>query len=92
MKMQCTLHAKANQYAEDGFDYHIFHHTDMTSCGYTACDTVEVEFNLPPREVLTKGVVEAYRAEQQRIRAEAQSNVTQIEEAIQRLLCLEHKT
>ena len=91
MKMKCTLHAQADKYAEGGFSFSVFHEDDMTSCGYVACDTVEVEFKEPPRDVLAKGAVAAYRAEQERIRAEAQSKVALLDEMIQKLLCLEHK-
>ena len=59
MKMKCTLHAQADKYAEGGFSFSVFHEDDMTSCGYVACDTVEVEFKEPPRDVLTKGAVES---------------------------------
>ena len=90
-RMQCTLHSKVDQYEDDGFSYHVFSHEDMTSCGYTALSTIEVEFDLPPRDVLIAGAVAAYREEQKRIRAEAQIKVTQLDDAIQRLLCIEHK-
>ena len=35
--------------------------------------------------------IDALRKEQKRIQAEAQNKITQIEEHIQSLLCLEHK-
>ena len=92
MKIKCTLHAQIDKYGEDGFSYHVFKHEDMTSCGYVACDTVEVEFDDPPRDALVNGAVEACRKEQQRIRAEAQSKVSAIDDEIQRLLCIENKS
>jgi len=91
MKIKCTLHAMADKYAEGGFSFKVFNHDDMTSCGYVACDTVEVEFAEPPMEVLVNGAVSAYRKEQERIRAEAQSKVAKLDEEIQKLLCIEHK-
>lgn len=85
------MHAQADKYAEGGFSYSVFSHANMASCGYVACDTVEVEFNEPPRDVLVNGAVAAYREEQQKIRAEAQSKVNALEEVIQRMLSIEHK-
>ena len=92
MKIKCTLHAQADRFADGGVSFHVFAHENMASCGYVACDTVEVEFDVPPRDVLIPGFVEAYRAEQQRIRAEAQSKVTLLDEEIQKLLALEDKS
>ena len=91
MKIKCTLHAQADKYAEGGFSFKVFNHDDMSSCGYVACDSVEVEFKEPPYEVLASGMVATYRKEQEKIRAESQSKIMLIEDAIQRLLCLEHK-
>ena len=91
MKIKCTLHARAEKYAEGGFSFTVFSQDDMTSCGYVACDTVEVEFAEPPREVLVNGAVAAYRKEQERIRAEAQSKVMRLDEEIQKLICIEYK-
>ncbi len=91
MKIQCTLHAHADKYAEGGFSFNVFSYDDMASCGYVACDTVEVEFKEPPMDVLVNGAVAAYRKEQERIRAEAHLKVMQLDEAIQKLLCIEHK-
>ena len=90
-KVKCTLHARPSEYSDDGLAFSVFDFDDASESGYTACDTVEVEFNLPPREVIVTGVIKTYRAEQDRIRAEAQAKVNNIEESIQRLLCLEHK-
>lgn len=91
MKIKCVLHSIPDKFTEGGFNFRVFDLEDMSSCGYTACDTQEVEFNVPPREVLVDGAVAAYRAEQQRIRAEAQGKVQALDEEIQKLLCLEHK-
>lgn len=90
-QVKVTLHAKADKYSDNGLAFSVFDHQDMSSYGYVACDTVEVEFDLPPGDVLVNGLVAAYRAEQTRIRAEAQAKITAIEETIQKMLCLEHK-
>ena len=91
MKVNCTLHARLNEYVEGGFTFSVFDCDDMSECGYVACDTVEVEFAEPPMEVLVNGAVSVYRKEQERIRAEAQSKVARLDEEIQKLLCIEHK-
>ena len=90
MKLPVTLHAYVADYEESGFGFIIFGHPSKSG-EYVVCDTVEVEFDCPDREVLVNGAVAAYRAEQQRIRAEAQQKVNGIEEAISKLLCIENK-
>ena len=92
VKKSCTLHASRSEYAEGGFTFSVSNHEDMQTYGYVACDTVLVEFNMPPREVLVNGAVAAYRAEQSRIRAEAQSKCVMLDEEIQKLLCIEDKS
>lgn len=91
MKIKCTLHATPDQYEEGGFAFHVFRHEDMSGCGYTALDTVEVEFTVPPRDVMVNGAIAAFRQKQREIRAEAEVKAKNIEEQIQRLLCIEHK-
>ena len=91
MKMKVTLHAQASQSEKSGFRYAVFNHEDMGSCGYTALQTIEVEFTDTDRSTLVSGAVAAFREEQKRIRAEAQSKVARLDEAIQSLLCIEHK-
>lgn len=91
MKVKCTLYAQADKYTEEGFSFSVFNCDSMESLGYVPCDSVEVEFKEPPREVLVNGAVAAYREEQARIKAEAQSKVALLDEEIQRLLCIEHK-
>jgi hypothetical protein len=91
MKIKCTLHAQADKYSDSGFSFTVFSHDDMSSAGYVACDTVEVEFKEPPIEALVNGAVATYRKEQERIRAEAHLKVMRLDEEIQKLLCLEHK-
>ena len=54
-------------------------------------DTATVQFDPLPNEVLASKTVEAYRAEQQRIRAEAQAKVMKLQDSIDAMLCLEHK-
>jgi hypothetical protein len=91
MKMKITLHAQPSKYEEGGFYYTVNTHEDMTSVGYMALDSVEVEFNVPPHEVMVNGAIAIYRAEQAKLRADAQEKVNGLEEEIQKLLCLENK-
>lgn len=92
MKVKCTLHAQASQWEEGGFSFHVYNREDMSSVGYVQLDTVEVEFKTPPRDVLVNGAVAAYRAEQSRLRAEVQVKCDQLDDAIQKLLCIEDKS
>ena len=92
MKISVTLHAQADRFAEGGVSFHAFCHEDMSNCGYVACDTQTVEFDVPPRDVLIPGFVAAYRKEQQKIRAEAESKVNRLDEEIQKLLAIEDKS
>lgn len=58
---------------------------------YTFVGEVEVEFDAPPNEALVAGSVAAWKAEQDRIQAEATLKVNQLQQAINDMLCLEHK-
>ena len=51
----------------------------------------EVEFDEPSIESLQSKTVAAYKLEQQRIRAEAHLRVAQLQESIDKMLCLENK-
>ena len=66
---------------------------DMSQYGYTLLETkqVSVEFEIADDFNLDAEEIKAMRAEQKRIQADAQMKLTQIEERIQSLLCIEHK-
>ncbi len=66
---------------------------DMREYGYTLIETkqVSVGFEIADDFSFDAEEIKAMRAEQKRIQAEAQMNVTRIEERIQSLLCIEHK-
>jgi len=51
----------------------------------------DIEFDAPPDETLQAGTVAAYRAEQQRIRAEAEAKVANLEQTIRDMQCIEDK-
>ncbi len=61
--------------------------------GYTMIEkkNVTVEFDIADDFSLDAEEIKAMRAEQKRIKAEAQLQVTRLEERIQSLLCIEHK-
>ena len=89
--MKVTLHAQPSPYAEDGFNFTAFSIDDLSGQGYIACDTVEVEFDLPPRDVLNSCAIKTYRDQQNAIRAKAQLEINRLEDAVQKLLCIAHK-
>ena len=66
---------------------------DMSEYGYTLIETqdLKVEFDIADDFNLDAEEIKAMRAEQKRIKAEAQMRVTRLEERIQSLLCIEHK-
>ena len=87
MKLKVYIGAQA-PYSGTEFMYSAFSF-DPSNMGYILVDEMEIEFNEPPRDVLVNGAISAYRAEQQKIRAEAQSKITLLDEKIQSLLALE---
>lgn len=90
MKVKGYIHAQYDEYEKE-YRFSIWTH-DMTSCqGYVLVEEVEIEFNAPPHEVLVNGTIAAYKAEQQKIRAEAESKVNRLQRAIDDLLCIEYK-
>ena len=90
MKLKGYIHAQYDDYEKE-YRFSVWS-MNMTSCqGYVFVDEVELEFTPPPHSALVNGTIEAYRAEQQKIRAEAESKVNMLQRAIDDLLCLEHK-
>lgn len=92
MKIKVYIHAA---YSEYDHEYHFqpWQH-DMSSqahCG-PMVGTVEFDFDPPPKEVLLKGQIEAYREQQKQVRAEAERMCNEIQGRINDMLCLEHKT
>lgn len=63
----------------------------LASSGYVKVQDVEVEFEPPPESVLVAGTVEAYRAQQQKLRADTQIAIQNLEQQIQNMLSIEHK-
>ena len=66
---------------------------DMSQYGYTLLETKQalIDFDISDDFSLDAEEIKAMRAEQKRILAESQKKVTELEERIQSLLCLEMK-
>ena len=92
MKLKAMVFASRQEWNEkEPWRFTMFG-ADMSEYGYTKVADIEVEFDAPPEEVLREGTIKAYRAEQQRLRAEMQLKLNAIEESIQKLLAIEDKS
>lgn len=91
-QIELFLHARKDW---EGKDYYSAFQSDMsgtTGFGFVvAKTTVDVDFEIPDDFNLNVEMVNALRKQQKSIQAEAQMKLTQIEDQIQRLLCIEHK-
>lgn len=69
------------------------HLCDMSEYGYIHIDKVQVpvEYDLPDEFNFTQAEIDGLLAKKRAIQAEAQLKLTQIDEQIQRLQCIEHK-
>jgi len=69
--------------------------TDMSGNKYFGSlvtkKTIDVEFDIPDDFNVNDELVKTLRKQQKTIQADAQMKLTQIEERIQSLLCIEHK-
>ena len=95
--VKAFIHAKIEQYfthisdgIKDRVGYAIFPF-DMTKNGYTLVKEIEVEFDEPGYKDVVAGTVQAMREKQAELRDEVNTKVANIEEQIQRLLCIENK-
>lgn len=85
-----VVHARINQFSEGGVDYSI-HSQDMSQYNMgIVVQEVEIEIDAAKNTDIVNGTVNAMRDQQKKKRAEAEKECTQIEEAIQRLLCIEN--
>ena len=90
MEIKAYVHAKWSTHAKE-YEYHVFAHDNMVSCGYIRVGG-ETVIQFEPHEAdMKNATIAAIRDEQQKIRAEAQSKFMQLEESIQSLLAIEHK-
>lgn len=87
MKIKAYVTAKWNSYSNK----YVFEAWpwSATSDGEINVHETEIEFDEPPREVLDAGTIKAYRAEQEKLKAETHVKLMRIEEAIQSLLAIE---
>ena len=92
IKSTMFVHAEKAYNGEDEFILSILA-CDMSKYGYVLLGAVEVsaDFDLPEDFNFTQAEIDSLRKEQKCIQAEAQKNITRIEEKIQSLLCIEHK-
>lgn len=92
LQIELLLHARENW--KGNIEYCAYQ-TDMsgtTGFGFVAAKTtIDVDFEIPDDFNLNVETVNALRKQQKSIQAEAQMKLTQIEDSIQRLLCIEHK-
>ena len=92
IKQKMFIHAVKDYSAEGSLKLNLMA-CDMSKYGYILIGEVEVsvDYDLPENFNFTQAEIDALRKEQKRIQAEAQNNITRIEEQIQSLLCIEHK-
>lgn len=89
MKIPVVIHAVWDEYTKT-FSFRAWP-TDMTSCGYIPCVNTEIEFDEPNHADLISGTIKVFKAEQEKIRAEATGKVTALQERIDDMLFIEHK-
>jgi hypothetical protein len=91
MQIKVYVHARYNDWEKD-WEFRPWS-TDMSETdGFGKCVAeVEVEFKAPPREVLVNGQITAWRAEQKKIRAEAEKSCNDLERQIGDIQCIEYK-
>lgn len=89
MKLPIYVYATYNEFTKN-WNYHTGP-AGMETEGWVPVAEKEVQFDTLPDEVLRAGTVAAYRAEQQRIRADAEQKAMRIEQTIGDMLCLEDR-
>lgn len=89
MKLKLYVHASWSE-IQKKWTFAAFN-CNMSSCGYTMLEQIEVDYDPPPDSVLIAGTINVFRAEQDRIRAESQSKVEALQRKIDDMLCIEYK-
>ena len=91
MKIKVYIHASYCEY-EKTYRFQVWGQ-DMSTVEHVGplVATEEVEFTPPPHDVLVNGTIEMYRAQQKKVRAEAERLNTELQERINNLLCIEYK-
>jgi len=92
IKSTMFVHAQKSYFGEEEFKLSLLA-CDMSKYGFILIGEVEVsvDYDLPDNFNYTQAGIDSLRKKQKRIQAEAQNNITRIEEQIQSLLCIEHK-
>lgn len=92
IKSTMFVHAQKPYFGKNEFKLSLLA-CDMSQYGYIFIGEVEVsvDYDLPDNFNYTQAEIDVLRKEQKRIQAEAQNNITRIEEQIQSMLCIEHK-
>lgn len=92
MKAKMTAHLHA-QRSYDGSISFTVASCDLGNCGYTKImeKEIDIEFDVPENFDLTEKEIAALKEQKKRVQAEAQREITRIEEMIQSLQAIEYK-
>ena len=92
MKLKAYIHAHYDDFDKE-YVFQVWSQ-DMSKSEYGGplVEVQEIDFTPPPNEVLVNGTIQNYRDAQKKIRADAESQCNMIQQRINDLLCLEHKT
>ena len=70
--------------------YLSFTNANMNECGYTQVGTGEVNCSFFSRDEIQQGAVDSLKAQVQKVKAEAEKEVTKLNDKIQQLLAIEN--
>ena len=90
MKIPVYIYAQIQPYSKE-VNYFAYFVPDSKHMGVEIAKT-EIDFDEPPLDKVIQGAVVNMRAEQQKIRAEAEVKYQNIEQQIQEMLCIEDKS
>ena len=90
--IEMILHVRKDDW-EDEYKYSVFS-SDMSACGYIPilAKEIEVTFDIPDGFDPVNAHIDTLKEEKQKIAAEAQVKMNNLEEQIQSLLCIEDKS
>ncbi|CNE10384.1 hypothetical protein [Yersinia kristensenii] len=96
LQITTTLYIHVNPHPSSKDNRFVIHSCDMSQIvpAYTLLDTREItiDFNEPdPFEIISKQV-DSLRSQKEQIAAESHRKLSQIDDQIQALLCIEHST
>lgn len=90
MKVKAYICAEYQRW-DKSYDYCVWP-VDPGEGTRTVIEVRELEFDAPPIDILTGETIAAYRAEQQRIRAEMMGKVNALQQQIDEMLAIENKS